>query len=94
MTKAKGKKQTRQGKSEDKAKSSNKETEDQIYSATHKVNRVENFDWHYNIEIGKKQIQKEIKDIEAIYINPKWRPSKVGEFLTKPGDGDKKRKLS
>ena len=25
----------------------------------------------------------EIKDLEAIYMNPKWRKSKVGEFLTK-----------
>jgi len=24
-----------------------------------------------------------IQDLEAIYINPKWRRSKVGEFLTK-----------
>lgn len=61
---------------------------------------MENFDWKYGVDVhdpqsGKlKQVSKEIKDIEAIYINPKWRPSKVGEFLTKPGDGDKKRKLS
>jgi hypothetical protein len=25
-----------------------------------------------------------LEKIEAIYINPKWRSSKVGEFMTKP----------
>jgi len=30
-----------------------------------------------------KPVLIEIKDLESIYINPKWRKSKVGEFLTK-----------
>lgn len=37
---------------------------------------------------------RDIKDIEAIYINPKWRKSTVGEFITKPGDGYSKMKKS
>lgn len=53
-----------------------------------KVSQVENFDWTYTDEIydseSAKLVDKEVtlEKIEAIYINPKWKQSKVGDCLT------------
>lgn len=63
-------------------------TEAEIYSRAIKTSNVENFDWSYEEKIwngktGRFQMEKvELDKIEAIYINPKWKVSKVGEFLT------------
>ena len=63
-------------------------TENEKYSKTLKIGKVETFEWTYedkvwNPEINKFQmIKKNIEGLEAIYINPKWQKSKVGDFLT------------
>lgn len=52
------------------------------------MGKVETFDWKYeekvwNSKTGKWQMQEQkLEKIEAIYINPKWKKSKVGDFLT------------
>lgn len=49
---------------------------------------METFDWKYEEKVwdgkkGKFQMQEiKLDKIEAIYINPKWKSSKVGDFLT------------
>lgn len=54
------------------------------------MNRVEKFKWtfetwKYDKNKGQKVKQEiEIKDIEAIYINPRWKITKVGELLQNP----------
>ena len=63
-------------------------TEAEIYSRSIKSSNVENFDWTYEEKIwngktGRFQMEKvELDKVEAIYINPKWKQSRVGEFLT------------
>ena len=63
-------------------------TEAQLYSKVVKVGRVENFDWKYNVKMfnetngNQEDVEINIDKIEAIYINPKWKQSKVGDYLT------------
>ena len=59
-----------------------------MFSKTVKVNSVQNFDWTFQEDIWNPKIQKfenknvDIRDIQAIYINPRWKISKVGQCLT------------
>ena len=63
-------------------------TKAQIYSKKIEVKNISQFNWEFEQEIWNDSIKKmevqnvKIKNIEAIYINPKWRTSQVGEFLT------------
>ena len=63
-------------------------TDAQIYSKLITTGKVEKFDWSYEEKLwnptkGKFDRQKiNLEDVEAIYINPKWKKSKVGDFLT------------
>lgn len=57
-----------------------------IYSSLVKVPRVELFDWRHPVEVhpaGKAPETRfeQIKDIQAIYINPRWRQSNVGDRM-------------
>ena len=62
--------------------------DDDVYSRTIKVNKVEEFDWQFTNEYldqGKNKMIKEtvnVQDIQAIYLNPKWKTSQVGDCLT------------
>ena len=52
--------------------------DDEVFSRTIKVNRVEEFEWKYTHEHWDhaNRLVKEtvdIKDLQAIYINPKWK---------------------
>lgn len=75
--------------------------DDDVFSRTIKVKKVEEFDWQYTHEYwdGANRLKKvpvDIKDIQAIYINPKWKQSQVGDCLTfdkrKKKKGDKEKK--
>lgn len=71
-------------------------TQDQLYSRTVNVTRVEKFKWtfetwKYDKNKGQKVKQEiKIEEIEAIYINPRWKTTKVGEFLSAPVEKIKK----
>lgn len=57
-----------------------------IYSSLVKVPRVELFDWKHPVEVrmpGKPPETKyePITNVQAIYINPKWRQSNIGDRL-------------
>lgn len=64
-------------------------TEDQIFSRLVNVNRVEDFEWKFEVEEFNKKTklfekdQVKIENIEAIYINPRWKKSEVGDFIPK-----------
>lgn len=64
-------------------------TEAEIYSKSIKINRVEEFNWHFEDQLndlvtGKpKNVRIDMSEIQAIYINPRWRKMPVGSFLTK-----------
>lgn len=74
-------------KSDNSAKES-KKTEAEKYSKMIKLGKVETFDWKFEEKLwdskkGKFQMQtQKLEKIEAIYINPKWKKSQVGDFLT------------
>lgn len=63
-------------------------TSDEKYSLIQYVKNVEDFKWY--VEVPRKQkstnivesYKQQIENIEAIYINPRWKKSEVGEFLT------------
>lgn len=52
------------------------------------MGKVEDFNWTFKEKLWNGETKKfEMQDIrvdgiEAIYINPKWRKAKVGDFLT------------
>ena len=59
-------------------------SKNELYSYGVKVPRVELFDWKIRVDTldknkVKRTIEKPIKDIQAIYINPKWKVAKVGD---------------
>ena len=71
--------------------------DDEVFSKTIKVNRVEDFNWQFTHEYrdSANRLQKEtvpIQDIQCIYVNPKWQQSQVGDCLT--FDKHKKKKSS
>ena len=53
--------------------------DDDVYSRTIKVTRVEEFDWTFKNKFMDKARNREteetvnITDIQAIYLNPKWK---------------------
>lgn len=62
-------------------------TKHQIFSHIIKHPCVQNFDWTITMDcMGKKgkleQVRYPIRDIQAIYINPKWKQSRLGQRLT------------
>lgn len=63
-------------------------TENEIYSKLVTTGKVETFDWKYEEKLWNPQTKRfemttmNLDGIEAIYINPKWKKSKVGDFLT------------
>jgi len=73
-------------------------TESEIYSKLITAGKVETFDWKYEEKLWNPETKKfemttiNLNGIEAIYINPKWKKSKVGDFLTFNQDKKKKGK--
>lgn len=69
-----------------------------MFSKLVTLGKAEKFDWSYdekiwNPDTSKFELKKiNLQDIEAIYINPKWKKSKVGDFLTFNQDRKKKGK--
>lgn len=63
-------------------------TEADIYSKLVTTGKVETFEWKYDEKLWNPVTKKfemttiPLDGIEAIYINPKWKKSKVGDFLT------------
>lgn len=79
-------------------KNADVKTEAEIYSKLVTTGKVETFDWKYEEKLWNPQTKRfemttiNLDGVEAIYINPKWKKSKVGDFLTFNQDKKKKGK--
>lgn len=67
--------------------------DDEVFSKTIKVARVQDFKWEHShdyVDSANRKVKETvlIQDIQAIYVNPKWQKSEVGDCLT----FDKKKK--